>query len=197
MSSVQYVPFDGERVSRQWAVVLTDMREAGVIFRVNEGHRTWARQAHFYALYRSGRGNLAAKPSRNAPHIRTGRIDHALDVQNADLVVAWLLDAGISVTRPVPGEDWHVEASAEDLRRYARSQLDPVIQPHYVRPFQRNDRDAVRRLQTLIRRRGFTSVLLTGRYDRATRSAVRRIQQSNGLRVDGIVGPATWRALRK
>lgn len=36
-----------------------------------------------------------------------------------------------------------------------------------------------------------------GKYDRATRSAVKRFQRKHGLRADGVIGAATWRKLLK
>ena len=95
MDRVVYVPFDGEQVSREWGIVLAQMRADGVPFRVNEGHRTMARQWYFWNLYRSGRGALAAFPSPTAPHIRTGRIDHAIDFNNAAGVLNWLHRLGL------------------------------------------------------------------------------------------------------
>jgi peptidoglycan hydrolase-like protein with peptidoglycan-binding domain len=171
--AVQYVPIDGERVSREWA-----------------------RQAYFYALWRSGRGNLAARPSNNAPHIRTGRIDHAIDFSNAGAAIAWLRKHGLRATLPVRGESWHVEVPASDLREFAADKRDPVIRPYYVKPFRHNNREAVVRLQRLLRNRGFLSVKVNGRYDRRTRSAVGRFQHRRGLKADRIVGPTTWRELR-
>jgi hypothetical protein len=105
---VQYVPIDGELVSREWGIALRAMREDRVAFRVNEGHRTWARQAQLRALYLAGRGALAAIPSRNAPHIRTGRIDHAIDFTNAAAAIRWLRAHGLGAHLTVPGESWHV-----------------------------------------------------------------------------------------
>ncbi|MEV8001544.1 peptidoglycan-binding domain-containing protein [Streptomyces parvus] len=36
-----------------------------------------------------------------------------------------------------------------------------------------------------------------GAYGQATEKAVKRLQEANGLVVDGIVGPHTWQALRQ
>lgn len=195
---VTYVPIDSERVSKEWGVVLHDMRAHGVSFRVNEGHRTMARQLYFWNLYRSGRGNLAAYPSSNAPHIRSGRIDHAIDFGNAAGAMAWLRAVGMNPTLTVPGESWHVEVPAGELSAYARSHggNDPVIKPFYAKPFRPNKQADVRRLQGLLEALNM-KVPNTGRYDLATRKAVRRFQHRHGIKVDGIVGPGTWRALRK
>lgn len=118
--AVRYVPIDGERVSAEWLVVLLAMRRDGVRFNVNEGHRTLARQTYFWNLYRSGRGNLAAYPSPNAPHIRSGRIDHAIDFWNDSAVMGWLSREGLQPRRTVRGESWHIEVPAVRLRQYAR-----------------------------------------------------------------------------
>ena len=104
------------------------MREASVAFRVNEGHRTMARQAFLRALYLRRAGALAAVPSPSVPHIRTGRIDHAIDFWNAGAATAWLRAHGLRAWLTVPGESWHVEVPADDLRSYARQHPDdPVI----------------------------------------------------------------------
>lgn len=191
--AVKYLPIDGERVSAEWFAVLRDMRAAGVSFRVNEGHRTFARQWELYRLYRSGRGNLAAYPSPWAPHIRTGRIDHAIDFRNDAAVFRWLANAGLRPVRTVRGESWHIECPADRLRWFhARHGSDPVLRKGST------DREAIRRCQRLLRERGYhRSVAVTGRYGIATRRAVRRFQAKRGLHVDGICGAATWRELRR
>lgn len=50
-------------------------------------------------------------------------------------------------------------------------------------------------LQRLLRDRGYSPGTLDGVFGTATQSAVRAFQLANGLTVDGIVGPSTWRAL--
>lgn len=128
--AVRYVVFDNELVSVEWATVLHDMRADGVYFHINEGHRTIARQTYFWNCYLSKRcnnGNLAARPTPWAPHIRTGRIDHAIDFDNAAAVIAWLNAHGIPASLTVPGESWHVEVrSANDLRDYHRKHTHDI-----------------------------------------------------------------------
>lgn len=130
--AVQYRPFDSELVSVEWLTFLVEARRDGVPFRVNEGHRTWARQEYFYNGWkrRIPGFNLAAKPSHNAPHIRTGRIDHALDIENstggAERLIAYGARNGVTITRPVRGESWHGEASADDLTRFHERHSDPL-----------------------------------------------------------------------
>ena len=55
---------------------------------------------------------------------------------------------------------------------------------------------AVRKLQRLLRKRGFR-VSVDGWFGRRTRRAVKRAQRAYGLTVDGVAGPATQRALRR
>ena len=55
--------------------------------------------------------------------------------------------------------------------------------------------DAVRQLQQRLRTKGFYSGAIDGLFGSQTEAAVRRAQSANNLTVDGIVGPATWRAL--
>ena len=123
--------FQGRRVSSEWAVVLTAAAAAGVRFRLNSGQRTFSEQQALYQLYRSGRGNLAAVPSHTAPHIRTGRQDHALDVDmfaqdGVQALAKWLRKQGASVAWTVPGEGWHIETPGGDLARLARKLDDPL-----------------------------------------------------------------------
>lgn len=130
MSGV-YQTYAGRRVSRPWLIVLRAADQAGVRFNVTSGHRTFAEQTALYRLYRQGRGNLAAAPAHTAPHIRTGRIDHAIDVNaldgGADRLVSWLRRQGVRATKPVRGEAWHIEAPAADLERLAgRLALPPL-----------------------------------------------------------------------
>jgi N-acetylmuramoyl-L-alanine amidase len=55
--------------------------------------------------------------------------------------------------------------------------------------------DAVRQLQQRLRTKGFYSGSVDGVFGSQTEAAVRAAQAANDLTVDGIVGPATWRAL--
>jgi hypothetical protein len=139
---VKYVLFDGELVSAEWAVVLRDMRADRVAFSLNEGHRTIERQTFFYNCMRCcccNNCNLAAFPSPFAPHIRTGRIDHAIDFSNPEGVLHWLEAVGLKPTRPAGAgtsrwENWHIEVDAAALRAYAAKHGKTIFDelPHHV-----------------------------------------------------------------
>lgn len=106
--------FRGKRVSTYWKTILDAADRAGVDFYLTSGQRTLAEQ---WALYRNPPAGtpIVAFPSPTAPHVRTGRQDHALD-QGGGLA-AWLRKQGVRVTFPVNGETWHLEVPASDLRR--------------------------------------------------------------------------------
>lgn len=55
--------------------------------------------------------------------------------------------------------------------------------------------DAVRFLQQRLRAKQLYNGPIDGIFGRQTEAAVRQLQQSNNLLVDGIVGPATWGAM--
>ena len=192
--AVTYLPIDGELVSKEWRAILLDMRADGVRFNVNEGHRTMARQWYFWRLYRSGAGNLAAFPSPFAPHIRTGRIDHAIDFSNDTAVFAWLQNKGLAPRRTVTGESWHIEVSASNLRAYYAkwSHKHDVIR--------KGSKGAkVKTLQVLLRQTGYLRKDWKAheKYTLTVRKAVRNFQRRHDLPVDGVVGPRTWRSLRR
>lgn len=166
---VVYLPIDGEAVSREWHVVLVDMRRDGVRFNVNEGKRSLSRQQYFWNCGPSGccccnNCNLAARPSPFAPHIRVGRIDHAIDFSNDSEVFAWLKRAGLQPARTVRGESWHIEVPASRLRAYARKRGTSNSQLQQLGPIRRK---AVGRL--LYHRRARAKEARTGRGPRFQR----------------------------
>ncbi len=180
--------FQGRRVSDQWAVVLTAAQRAGVSFRLNSGQRTFSEQAALYRLYQSGRGNLAAVPSHNAPHIRTGRQDHALDVDmyagdGVQGLARWLRRQGASVAWTVPGEGWHIETPRRDLARLARKVDDPFAgyppsEARWLREYDRllrakrdpGRRRVLRRVMTAQRKRVWRAAQGAGGWDAHRRS---------------------------
>lgn len=123
---VKYVDYFGHRVSRQWNRILRAADASGVAFHLDSGHRTMAEQAQLVrekGVWSPSNPHGAAVPSPTAPHIRVGRADHAIDVNQLDggaqRLAAWLRKRGVKVTFTVPPEPWHMEADAHDLKRFS------------------------------------------------------------------------------
>lgn len=136
--AVKYLPYgNGKKVSTRWHRVLTAADRAGVNFTLTSGHRTMAEQWELYRQNMQSPGvpkpgrPMTAYPSKDAPHIRVGRSNHALDVNSLDggetRLERWIESqgAGIEWVNTVPGEAWHGEVSAEDLRRLYRKLRPP------------------------------------------------------------------------
>ena len=128
--AVTYRRWDADdRVSAQWFTVLDAARKAGVSFLVTDGHRTLDEQREAWERYLAG-GPEAAFPSHRAPHVRTGRVDHAIDVNAKDggagRLAAWLRRRSAHATFPVPRENWHIEVPHDDLVRLAGKLADPL-----------------------------------------------------------------------
>ncbi len=189
----------GVRVSGAWHTVLTEAAQH-VTFQLNSGRRTKTQQEALIrqkGVWSPTNPTGAAAYSPNAPHIRVGREDHALDVDtrgNGNIrLAAWLREHGCPVDREIPQEPWHLEARSERaLKDLAETIRSPTLRKGRI------NRPATRSLQVLLRNRGYTSVRVNGKFDWLTRIAVRKFQRKNGIKVtaDTTVGSATWRALR-
>jgi hypothetical protein len=123
---MKHRPMDNERVSALWYPLLKDLREVdGIVFNVNEGRRTRARQRELIAekgLFHPTRNPTgAAAVSGFAPHIRDdpARPDHAIDFDNAEGVIRGAAARGVTLVRTVSSEPWHVEIkSVAQVRAY-------------------------------------------------------------------------------
>lgn len=118
MASVTYYRFDGQSVSAPWFAFLTFARAAGVRFVLDSGHRTEPEQ---WGLY-NNQPPLAAYPSPTAPHIRTGRWDHAVDIDasdgGAERVRRFAAKHGVTLAYAVAGEPWHLETQTDFRGRF-------------------------------------------------------------------------------
>ena len=143
--AVKYRRWDADdRVSAQWYAVLSAAKADGVSFLVTDGHRTMAEQQDRWDTYQRFGSPVAARPSPNAPHIRVGRPDHAIDVNAHDggaaRLAAWLRNHGAAASFPVPGEAWHIEVPRDDLERLAKKVSDPLAgypakERHWIRAY--------------------------------------------------------------
>lgn len=206
--AIKYMPIDGEEVSSIWYPLLSATRAAGVRFNVNEGHRTMARQIYFW----THQPPLAARPSPNAPHIRTGRWNHAIDFNNAESVRQYFWNRWkIRLVRTVrwPNgsvrEEWHLEVDPRDMSKMVEiarklgtgGSDDKTLHIGQSGP-------SIVKLKKLLYTKGvrnFSGKNSSNRYipffGKYTEAAVKRFQRDHKLKADGVVGPSTWRALRK
>jgi lysozyme len=127
MAGVKYIKLnfnsrDHEKVSRQWFSLLWDIAHHDhVDYNVNEGHRTMARQQELVneqGLWSPSNPHGAAAPSSHAPHIKTGHPDHAIDFDNAQGVINAAQKRGVTLSRTVSTESWHLEPNATQLFNY-------------------------------------------------------------------------------
>jgi hypothetical protein len=129
--------------------------------------RTYAEQAILYALYKAGKGNLAAKPGTSLHESGL-----AIDVTRGTPLHTWLTKGGVPLTvksgesiraheygwyRTVPSEAWHF--------RYYRAK----------------DRHRSAALAARLAALGYGSLTA--------------FQKAHGLTADGVDGPITWTAL--
>jgi hypothetical protein len=162
------------------------VRRWGRPIRVRSAYRTYGQQVYFWNLFRSGRGNLAARPG-------TSNHGWGLAIDLASTWDRWAVDQiGSSYGfakrwSDAPGEWWHV--------KYAPGHYKPAAGSSVLRRGSRGAR--VRALQKRLRALGYTGVKADGIYGQATVSAVKRFQKKHRLTADGRVGPATTRALKR
>lgn len=200
--AIAYLPFDGEALSVPWHRLLTAARRAGAWDgHLNEGHRTMARQQWLYdhrGRSDLGIGSTVARPSPNAPHIRSGRKDHAVDVTDSQALIDYAARKGIRLERTVRGESWHLEPRSPDWEAKAAA-LDSKLRGDTLTVGDRGP--GVRVLRNLLWHLGGVKlwpaiVRTSARFGPATRRAVVKFQRAAGLAPDGVVGPRTWAALR-
>lgn len=66
-----------------------------------------------------------------------------------------------------------------------------------VKPRDFKSRSRIKEVQACLKNAGFYSGKINGVNTKRTRKAVREFQKTNGLKVDGVVGPKTWELLSK
>ena len=190
-------------------VVCTEAIRRGIIDPddLNEGRRTMAEQWHFWR----NQPPLAAFPNPNAPHIWANRPNHAIDANSFNGAARQLANfyesLGIDVVFNVPGESWHFQpTSAGQLKEGAyrilrkrdaevskkgetekrisffKHQLhflkDPDSRKVYYRPGEPKPSEG-----------------WTDHFNEELESAVAAFQRDHNLKPDGIIGPATNKAI--
>jgi N-acetylmuramoyl-L-alanine amidase len=191
------VRFEGKRVSPPWFRLLSRARAAGVGFSLTDGRRTMSEQAVLYARYLRNGWPIAAVPNPNAPHIRAGRDNHAVDVNGSQALINFARGLGITLSRTVAGESWHLEVTGgwEKMK-----QLGAVFKKRGDTLVQGDRGPGVAVLRTLLFYKGFWPFKERGGKAKIGPLTVRQIkafQRSRNLVADGVVGPKTWAALEK
>jgi hypothetical protein len=198
--------FKGIRVSHEWRVILLEAWHDGVRFQLNDGQRTIAIQwerVRKHGLYGPNNPHGAAYPNANAPHIKHGAPNHALDVDSAgngeNELQAWLAHHGCAAVNNVSTESWHLDpvnlGQFMTLFRRCRARQRARRWPTLKHKGGHNRPAAVKRLQRWLRAAGYVSVRVTGKYDVLTRRAVKKFKRKHGLKADTVCGPACWKAL--
>lgn len=114
--------FNGKRVSPEWRAIFAGAQREGVPVRINDGQRTIAIQQE--RIRKHGRWSPsnptgAAAPNANAPHIKRGWPNHAVDINQPDGgLFDWLRKRGVPVVRNVSTERWHYDPV--DLNAFLR-----------------------------------------------------------------------------
>lgn len=190
-----YTTHRGKRVSPDHAAMLAAYEKQHGPVSINQGARTLAEQAAFYATYlRYGRP-LAARPWGGAPHIKWGANNHAMDInapEPAHSVAAFYKAHGVPVAFNVAGEAWHMDTlDGKALARAAANVGDrPTIKPG-------DTGEKVKRLKRAMWAHGLRRFERgTSKYGPGAVKAIKRLQKAHGLKADGIVGPKTWKALK-
>jgi hypothetical protein len=148
-------------------------------------YRTFAEQQHFWDLYRSGRGNLAARPGtsnhglgRAVDLAAPGPMRRVVDRYGAEYGWRW---------GEAPSESWHVTYYGGGSAR-----IEDVDDDLDHRSLKRGDSgDDVRQLQTWLSRRGF-SLKVDGDFGEDTEDAVNRIYRAWGHEPHGRFGDVGW-----
>lgn len=107
--------FDGKNCSTVWVKLLSQARADGVSFHLNSGYRSVAEQWVLYNKYKAGKGPIAAYPG-SSTHNKVGwqqGCDVGPTTQNTQAVINWAAKKGIHLSRTVPSEFWHLNASSD------------------------------------------------------------------------------------
>lgn len=196
------VTIDGKPVAVGTAEAFQHLANAfhkrfGLTLHIRSGLRTRAEQERLYRLYKSGRGNLAAKPGTSRHE--TGRAIDVYDsgkdpgvTRKGTARANWLRANaqhygfkanGYTFSRQI--EPWHIELIGDpwSLTKTARYGAHGAL---------------TREVQDRLRLRGYLKAdQVDGIFGEITERAVRHFQADKGLSVDGIVGPKTIAALRQ
>ena len=157
---------------------------------VRAAYRPYSQQVYFWNLYRSGRGNLAAYP---------GTSNHGLGLavdlySTLDRYYINKYGAAFGWSKSwsdAPSEWWHIKYQSGHWHGHV-----PTHRGHYPPMLHRGSRSVwVQRARNYMRRRNVHVYYKGHVMGRDMEAAVKRLQKHHHLKVDGVIGPKTWRVL--
>jgi hypothetical protein len=190
--------FQGHRVSYPWWVVLTEA-DRHIDFQLNSGQRTMAEQQHLvdtlgvYDRIRNPHG--AARPNPNAPHIKAGHENHAIDVDSwnngENKLQAWARSRGLDLENNVSTEAWHLDpVHEEQLLKLARE----ILAQRYITLGAKGRKQLG--LKKSLRTLGYLNGFYLGPFGKPAVAALKRFQHDHHLVADGVAGPLTLEAIK-
>jgi murein L,D-transpeptidase YcbB/YkuD len=181
------------------AMAAESTRRWGRRLAVVAAYRTYAKQVYFWNLYRSGQGNLAAYPGTS--NHGTG---HAVDC--ASQWDRWAIDqigaryGWAKRCSDAQSEWWHIIYNPTCTGAGPIPKAGPAGPRVLRQGMSGND---VREVQTYLLRGGYLHrkdahhpAAIDGSFGHSTKAAVQKFQREHHLKADGVVGPATIKALR-
>lgn len=154
----------------------------------NSSYRTIAAQRYYWALYKSGRGNLAAPPGTSnhgwglAVDLATPQMRSIVDRIGAKY--GWQ-----KRWSDAPSEWWHL--------KYRTGVWNRTVHPWGLRVIRHGSRGPdVVTLKRHMRHKGLTGFELTPVMGQPAVDALKRFQKKHGMRADGVAGPKTWHKLQ-
>lgn len=187
-------PIPGGRLARpyavRWNLMCADCRRAGVPVPMPNGpyssYRSLAGQRLMRAQWCSrGKCGNAAVP---------GTSNHgwgkAVDTNQKARAIKYGRKYGVRDPSDAPWEPWHTLIHLDPLPK-RKVNLHATLRKGVV------NRPSVRHLQETLRKLGSKGFEVNGKYDLATRRAVRRWQAKHGMKVDGVVSQHMWARLHK
>ena len=159
--------------------------------------RTLEEQRRLYNLYKAGKGNLAAYPNANAPHIKGVAMD-AQTTRNGRYTPSpahvWLSAGAVGSANPSANE----YAQANDFGWYRTVsnerwhwQYNPLKDKAKSLKKGTEARFATKIIQAKL------GIKIDGLFGSGTETAVKKFQKARGLVDDGVVGTKTWVELAK
>jgi peptidoglycan hydrolase-like protein with peptidoglycan-binding domain len=190
--------FQGHRVSYPWFIVLTEA-DKSIDFKLNSGQRTMAEQqalVNRLGVYNSRTNpHGAAIPNPNAPHIKAGHENHAIDVDSwnngENKLQVWALAHGLDLENNVSTEAWHMDPIHEQqLVDLARK----IIAERYITLGSKGLKQLG--LKKNLRKLGYLKGFHLGPFGKPAVAALKHFQRDHKLVADGVAGPLTLEAIK-